>query len=260
MSTKNIRGAPSRAEVMAAVRKSGYLMEQEVASGLESLGFHVQTNWAYQDVDEGKSREMDVRAIKRIAQNEEFRLSAFIEIIVECKQNNSNPLVLIVRDKNELDTTRAPGEYLFPVANYEMQKQIESSRSVSRMLSPYFHLEFDKVHYEFAQTKKAVQFCRIERFKKGWRATHSGLYDGLFYPIAKAVEARKLELKPQRRPRSGEWRYFWFIMPVIVLSGEIYSIDSMQSSPVVENMDFMTFKRQLSSQNLKGIYSVDFVR
>ena len=44
-------------------------MEQEVATQLEALGFHVSTNMAFEDIEEGKSREIDV--IKRVAHNEE---------------------------------------------------------------------------------------------------------------------------------------------------------------------------------------------
>lgn len=54
---------PSHDEILAALKKSGYLMEQEVATQLETLGFHVNTNWAFEDNDEKKSREIDVRAI-----------------------------------------------------------------------------------------------------------------------------------------------------------------------------------------------------
>lgn len=82
-------------------------MEQEVATQLESLNFHVWTNWAFEDSDEGKSREIDVRAIKRVAHNEEKKLSAFVEIIVECKKS-TNPFVFIGRPKNQTDNRHPP--------------------------------------------------------------------------------------------------------------------------------------------------------
>ena len=93
---------PSSNDILNALKFSGYLMEQEIASKLETLGFHVFTNWAFKDQDEGKSRELDVRAIKRVAHNEEGGLSAFIELLVECK-NSVNPLVFIVRRQRPWD-------------------------------------------------------------------------------------------------------------------------------------------------------------
>ena len=56
---------PRSNDIIDALKQSGYLMEQEVATQLETLSFHVWTNWAFEDSDEGKSREIDVRAIKR---------------------------------------------------------------------------------------------------------------------------------------------------------------------------------------------------
>ena len=37
---------PSPEDIVTALEKSGYLMEQEVATQLETLDFHVWTNWA----------------------------------------------------------------------------------------------------------------------------------------------------------------------------------------------------------------------
>ena len=103
---------PSPKDIIAALRQSGYLMEQEVATQLENLNFHVWTNWAFEDSDEGRSREIDVRAIKRVAYNEDKKLAAFLEIIVECK-NSANPFVFIGRPKNQTDGQYAPQELVF---------------------------------------------------------------------------------------------------------------------------------------------------
>jgi hypothetical protein len=98
-------------------------MEQEVATQLEAVGYHVNTNRAYEDSDEGKSREIDVLATKRIAYNEKEKLAAFVEIIAECK-NSANPFVFVGRPKNQTDNQRAPLEYAFPIAKYESRKDL----------------------------------------------------------------------------------------------------------------------------------------
>ena len=66
-----MNASPSYTEIVDALKQSGYLMEQEVATQLEALDFHVSTNMAFEDIEEGKSREIDVSAIKRVAHNEE---------------------------------------------------------------------------------------------------------------------------------------------------------------------------------------------
>ena len=87
-----MNASPSPEKIIDALRQSGYLMEQEVATQLEALEFHASTNLAFEDIEEGKSREIDVRAIKGVAHNEEKKLSAFVEILAECKNSRNREL------------------------------------------------------------------------------------------------------------------------------------------------------------------------
>ena len=247
---------PNADEIVTALKQSGYLMEQEVATQLEALDFHVSTNWAFEDSDEGKSREIDVRAIRRVAHNEGEKLSAFLELIVECK-NNTNPFVFIGRPKNEADSLYAPQEFVFPIAKYQAQQRIDSNRSRMREKDAFFHLGFDKVHYDFAAEGKAVQFCRVDRKGKNWQATHGGLYDSLFFPMAKALTFKRREVPSARYP--DDWRYFWFFVPMVVASGDIYYLDSTQDDPVPQAKNFVTFRREIRSGKLKGTFAIDFV-
>jgi len=247
-------GTPSRDEIIDALRQSGYLMEQEVATRLESLGFHVQTNRAFEDKDEGKSREIDVQAQKRIAYNKEKKLSAYVELLIECK-NNSNPYVFVGRPKNVTDNRVEPLEYIFPLSDYESTKRINANQSHIQQKKAFFYLGFDKIHYNYVGTTKAVQFCRIDRNGKNWHANHSGLYDATFYPMAKALLARQGEL-----PRhSSDWSYFHFFVPMVVVSGDLFYVDSTEALPDPESRPFVNFRRELKSKSIKGVFSLDFV-
>jgi hypothetical protein len=159
---------PTNDEIMDAIRQSGYLLEQHVATQLETLGFHIRTNVAFEDPDEGKSREMDVSAIKRVAFNEPANIAAFVELIVECK-NSKNPLVLITRPKNQADARLTPRQFRYPT-KYEMRKDLGGGRRMMREVSEFSHLGFDKIHYRHLQQTKAVQFCRLDRKGSGWHA------------------------------------------------------------------------------------------
>ena len=236
-----MNASPSHSEIIAAVRQSGYLMEQEVATQLEALDLHVWTNWAFEDIDEGKSREIDLRAIKRVAHNEKNMVAAFIEIIGECK-NNSNPLVFVGRPKSEVDSRHVPEELLLPSKDKEA----------------FFQWGFDLVHYGFASKMKAVQFCRIDRKGNTWHANHGGLYDSIFYPLAKALTARKQEI--MKNHTRSKWRYFWFFVPVVVTTSDIFLVDSTEKEPALEARDYISFTRDIQSGNLKGSFAVDFVR
>ena len=233
------------------------MMEQQVATQLEELDLNVWTNWAFEDIDEGKSREIDVRAIKRVASNEEKKLAAFVEIIAECK-NNSNPFVFLRRLKNYTDNSNVPEEMVFPIARYLETTRIDNNSVQSSSKDAFFHLSFDEVHQDFTSESKAVQFCRIDRKGKKWEANHGGLYNSIFYPMAKALMARKQDiLNP---PGRTEWRYFWLLVPVVVVSGDIYSVDSSQPDPVPEAISYVTFKREIRSGNINGTFALNFVR
>ena len=252
-----MNASPSSEDIIDSLRKSGYLMEQEVATQLEALKFNVRTNWAFQDIDEEKSREIDVRAIKQVTRNEKKRLAAFVEIIAECK-NSTNPFIFIGRPKNQTDNLYPPRELVFPIATYRAEKQIVENRARVKRTEAFFHLGFDKVHHDFTRETKAVQFCRIDRKGSHWQANHGGLYDSIFYPMAKAFTAEKDRIPIAKR--RGEWRYFWLLVPMVIISGDMFYVDSMEANPVPQEIDYVTFKREIRSGTLDDIFTVEFVR
>ena len=100
--TRGMGYQPSESEILSAVEGSGYLMEQDVATELESLSFYVHTGWAFKDCDEGKSRELDVHAFRRVA-GSTGKLTVDVVLLCECK-NNRNPFVFISRRKSVVGT------------------------------------------------------------------------------------------------------------------------------------------------------------
>ncbi|MCY4353270.1 MAG: hypothetical protein OXC09_00545 [Truepera sp.] len=113
------------------------------------------------------------------------------------------------------------------------------------------------MHYDFAAEVKANQFCQIDGRGK---ANHGGLYDSIFYPMAKALMARKREIPTPTYTRPGDWRYFWFFVPMVVTSGDIYYVDSTATDPEPQERDYVTFKREIRSEKLKGTFTIDFIR
>lgn len=250
---------PTNEEIREALAQSGYLMEQQVATQLERLGYHVWTNAPFEDPDEGKSREMDVRAVQRFVHDEEQKVSAFVEIVVECK-NSDNPYVFITRFKNSSDNNYPPNGWLFPIDYYDMKKDIDQSRGYSRRLHAFFHLGYGNVKSDYLADDKAVQFCRIDRTGRNtWQANHGGLYDSIFFPMAKAVTSR-IRGAPKSAVGPDQWKYFWFIFPIVVLSGRILKVDTRLPEPDLADVEFINFQRELKSKSVNGRFSVDFVR
>lgn len=245
---------PTIDEILAAVRGSGYLMEQEVASVLEASGFHVSTNRAYQDPDEQKSREIDVSGIKRGFEGEGNQFCVYAEVIAECK-HNSGPFVFIGRHKNAVDMCPQPEEYLFPVSEYHFVMKEEKGVKTSKPVSAFVHLGLNLVHYYYSSSDKMVQFCRIVRQGKGWEANHGGVYDSILIPLVKALLARKEDIKTLQHNQRLTWLFF----PLVVLSGRIYYVDSCNPEPTPVEVDHVTFTREIKSRSVKGKFAIDFV-
>jgi len=248
---------PDTQEILSAVMASGYLMEQEVATLLETEGFVVTTNRAYTDADESKSREIDVLAMQRAYRNNDGSLEIIVELICECK-NNQQPFVFISRRKNQFDKRRIPEEYVFPVQSYVTPSP--DIPNAVRLIPAFFHLGLDQWHYEFLDDMKVVQFCRILRKGKEWEASHDDSYISIFYPIVKALKARQDETKPSNVVDvSNPPKRVRLFFPTVVLNSEIYLIDSSSAKPEPRLVDHVTFVREIRSPQITGKYTVEFV-
>jgi hypothetical protein len=244
---------PTEAQIIAALEQSGYLFEQDVATRLETLGFHVETNWAFLDSEQEKSREIDVRAIREVAKDETNKIQIFVELLVECKAFDS-PLVFLERPKNQREQIHAvPGEYIFPRKHYRKMLTENSYHEVA----PFVHLGLRNKHYYFQESRKATQFSKIVRKGKDWTANHEGIYDSLILPIAKSLEFRKADAL--KFARGQDWKAIWLFFPMVVLRDHLFAYDLSDTERTLDNRGRVTFVRHLESGNLKGFYMIDFV-
>ena len=241
---------PSDVQMLKALQASGYLFEQEVATTLESLGFHVETNSAFLDREMEKSRELDARAIKVVHTDHTRKIQVIVELLVECKDMDA-PLVFITRSKNkrELDHPQ-PSEYLFPRTKYNVPL---GTNTVSE--KPGFtYFELCPLHYYYRESEKATQFAKIVRKGSEWVANHEGIYDALILPMAKALEARKSAVKTM-----VQGGIVWLFFSMVVIRGNLFSFKAGDSSAVAEPRQRISFIRELDSEVVKGHYLSDFV-
>ena len=250
MTTKH---PPSDLQVADALRASGYLFEQEVATLLETLGFHVETNSAFLDLELEKSRELDVRAIKVIHDDKENHLQVIVELLVECKDAEA-PFVFVTRSKNvrEIHNPK-PTEYLFPRREYTRHLTAKTFQEVPAFL----HFDLPTHHYYYREAEKATQFAKIVRKGSEWQATHEGVYDSLILPMAKALEARRLAVKDM--VKGSIHRSVWLFFPIVVLSGSLLSVKAGEKPVAVTHRKRVSFVRELQSEVLSGHYLTDFV-
>lgn len=251
---------PNNNEILEAVRESGYLMEQDVATLFESLTFPeavkptVQTNRAYEDIEEGKSREIDVSVFAEVVHNTTAKLNVEVEFLCECK-NNSSPFVFLGRPQNDTDYWLEPKEYIFPVTHYEKTISQEANQRTFQQYPAFHHLGLAQHHHFYKQADRAVQFCKIIRKGKSWEATHGGIYDAIFYPLVKSLLSRRSEV----RKFQGEWNWVWLFFPIVVLNSDIYYIDAASTSPDPKKVTQVTLLREVKSKNIEGVFAIDFV-
>lgn len=244
---------PTVPDILSAIQASGFLMDQEVASDLEALGFHVHTSRAFQDAEEGKSRELDVAAVRGFHEDDVQQLSGVTELLCECK-NSEQPFVFLLRPRTQADDQQVVEELLLP--RTEFMLPIEGRPDQHTRAQAIDHLGIRQMRHQASQKLKAVQFAKVVRDKSKWVANHAGLYDAIFYPLVKALIARREEVKSWRHRAS----YTWLFFPVVVTSGELYTLDTTDKNALPVVADYVSFTRHLKDKRLDGYFTVDFVR
>jgi hypothetical protein len=244
---------PSPAAMREALDASGYLFEQEVASLIETLGFHVETNSAFLDKELEKSRELDARAVKVLYTDDVHKFQVIVELLVECK-DNSSPFVFVARNKNLRELEHAsPIEFVFPKREYEKRLSPTSTTFVPAFL----HLGLTAAHYYYREAEKTTQFVKVVRKGREWVANHDGVYDSLLLPMAKAFESRRQEAS---KHNSGTgWRTVWLFFPIVVLRHGLFVLKSGVTDALPEARQRLSFVRELRSEVVNGHYLTDFV-
>lgn len=244
---------PTEEEILKALNDSGYLFEQEIGSIFERHSFHIQTNAAFKDEDEEKSREIDVAGYQRFYFNEEKKTSIGVRIICECK-NSQTPFVFINRNKSAVDSYYCPPNFLFPQKNF--MSPIESRPNSYTEKPAFLHFNLDEIFPYSKSDTKAVQFCKMVRKGKEWEALHDGIYDSILIPIIKCLEYFK---KKDSKMLVPEWKNYYIYFPIVVLNSKIYVVDSHIDATKVNEVSYISFTRDIDSKKIEGKYLVDFV-
>ncbi|WP_250633511.1 hypothetical protein [Pinirhizobacter soli] len=252
MADKPSNRTPTTDQIFEALHASGYLFEHEVASILTEHDYHVDMSWAFIDPDEGKSREIDIRAIKVF--NPAARVQVVIELLIECK-DASAPLVFMQREKNVREKKLVqPFEFVFPIPTYQIPIRLNTTQSCNA----FQHLDLAKDHYYYRDEKKATQFAKIVRKGQDWLANHEGVYDGLILPLAKAASHQR-KAAPRYGGRDDDWVSISLMFPTVVLRDHLFSYDLSVEKPELTPVQRVSFLRHIESGTLQGHHLTDFI-
>jgi hypothetical protein len=252
-------GWPDDDEVVEALRQSGHLLEQEIAAGLETVGFATETNRAFADPEEGKSRELDVWATRTLYEDDERQLRVFIQLLIECKSSRA-PFVVLTRPLGKGYRRSPPQELSFPVPEYHTNVTNAAGRSY-RVVPAFFYLELDQQYWPWTDGRRGVAIIRLDRQKDKWAADNTGIFDSLVYPLAKAMLAFRNHFNPTGRatPVPGHWKYVGLFLPVVVLDSRLYVVDGSSNAPQVEVVQHVRVQRELRTKHLQGLFGIDVV-
>lgn len=250
---------PSAEEIESALKKTGFLLEQQVAKTLRGRKqgiVEVTLNDAYPDPESGKSREIDVYAdfYEFIQRKPEISVQASISLVIECK-NSSGPFVIIGDRGQDVPWMRDFGVVSFDTFSLGFEKA--RHKSIARELK----LE-DLPGLPTRKDFTGRQLLRLNRHGGDWRADNNSIYDSILYPLAKAWRYKMDFLDREKETSPGE---YWqiptirFVLPVVVTSGQLYTVDATDDNVRTAAAKWATIKRTFNSKEINGDLWADVV-
>lgn len=253
---------PSETEVLEALSRTGFLMEQRVAKLFEASGLSTVTGKAYPDPTEGKSREMDCVGWKTAYHDEEQRILIGTHIVAECK-NTQHPHVVIGRSTSLRERMRAPEEAWF-------SSPTVSGRLAARDGQPERYLQMPRWRHmglhdaEGSPSQRSFtgdQLLRLQLRSKEWSADNDGVFDKVVYPLAKSIRALQSEnTRPRHKPVPlQDYAEVLLMRAVLVTTSPIFEVDADGEEPAVRSVPWTMVTRELKGDGLTGTFNVDIV-
>jgi hypothetical protein len=204
----------TKEEMLDALERSGYPMEQRVESLLISQGFEVEPNHRYRDPESGSAREIDIRAHGLVLAGEETeQLFAASIVFVEC-ENNSQPVVVFTKPERVDQANIASVKQSGVLSNFWSHNTCEPT-AVRIDMASFHHV---------CRTPTATQYCTFHKPKSGGPvlATHDDRHHGTLDSLTKAIECEmERDLVGWDVQDLGEGGYINTYSGVVVLQGEL---------------------------------------
>lgn len=254
---------PTSAEVIAALRDAGWLLEQDTAATLRQSGFQVTTAKAFPDPDDPSvSREIDVHGYRQLFRSDELTFDVAVRVLAECKQS-SMPYVVVggPASAHELSRDRKEQHFRFPYVETG-STELGDGRARLHQTRAREYLGLDTLPANpWQEGFLGNQMTRLDR-KKTWLADNRGIFTSLVYPLAKALtyfRARSNRSSYVMHKPGQEWASIDFYYPLIVTSAPLFTVDA--SAPDVEAVEvsWATVTREIKSAKIDGQFNIDIV-
>jgi len=245
-------------QMKAAIERSGYLLETEIAGIVRDQGYFVIPNHAFRDPESGENREIDIFAISAKAIKRKKEDFIFPILLIECK-NIQSPLVFFSHEE-------VPSRYI--VGDLQISgipKEIKTQDGFDEDIAEYLGLE--KICHYYKAGSISTQFCAIVPKDKGFIATHKidsplgNLYESMILPVIKALHYEKEEHENSYYPDpKSETINLQFYYPIIVIIGSLFGcLLKGSGQPTYKKVQRVNFLRRYESAKISGEYRIDIV-
>ncbi|MFJ2929485.1 hypothetical protein ACIPIU_31310 [Streptomyces massasporeus] len=247
--------SPTSEDIINSLERTGYLLEQRVARKVRSAGFTATTGKAFKDPEEGKSREVDVFAVKKVWDAPSGNILVSIQLVIECKRSDG-PYVALGRNPNVLDTHRQPHSHTLPIDQVRWLEYVGERTARQHGMQTWKWLGLHELPGSpNRDTRKGVQLVRMNPKNNAWTAENSSVFE-LTIPLMKAVEAFRPLRDKNPEPRHA---HLCLCFPIIVTSGELFYVNGESETPAAERVDWVPLERDIDMNSMTGLFNPDVV-
>jgi hypothetical protein len=242
----------SDGEMQQALLRSGYLLEHRIEATLRRQNWYVDASHAYRDVDTGKSRELDLYAIRPwdIKTKTKNRTGdrVWIELLIECV-NNPQPLAFLTKRD-----PFASGVNAIPEIKFVCDPAVVRTKRGKQDICHFLDME-DYQHY--CTGRIATQFCSFTRKKdkSEWMALHEDEHFTVFSTLVKALEDSLSRFTYSK----GTFLNATFLYPVLVLQGALVDVRHNGGRFEFKKETWIRYKRSVIFGKEQTSYVIDVV-
>lgn len=242
-------------EAQNALQRSGYLLENRVATELEKQGSFVESNSAIPDPITGKSRELDVFGIGAFPMyNYEWFL--YRVFLIECV-NNPQPVTFFPKN--------TPISFTFNenlIYSGIPEKIISTADHECEWISFSEFLNLDRYHH-YCCGEFSTQFCTFQekRNNSEWMAFHEEKQYDSFQKLCMAAEyhrERHFSAWNHKLDKNEPFRIEIFI-PLIIFQGDLFKADIQANSLSLKKAKHINFLYNQIYHGNPKTYHIDVI-
>jgi hypothetical protein len=242
----------SHDQIRDAVRRSGYLLEYRTEQVLGRYGYMAEANQVYPDPITGKSRELDISAIKPEFITRDYRNIIWSRLLIECI-NNPQPIGFFT--KNPI----APTAHIYDLKFSGLPVKIKKGKHWEK-LSDF--LVMQRYHHQ-CKGRVATQYCSFTAKKNSnpveWFAQHDEMHFDSFNKLCFALNHDMHDHYLHARLRENETINVQIYYPILVVSGEIFNIEPTRKEIKLQATSYIHYVQSYITRETVQSYHIDVV-